>query len=379
MDNYKIEINAFGKFQVKINDIDVFDNFCRSEKAKEVFRYLLLFKDTKISKEKLLDMFWPGMPLEKAYQNLNSTVYLIRNTFDKVLKKGIGKSIVKSSNQMLWIVLPEDCYYDVEEFKKYIDLAIHEHDEQKRIDYCKKAIDIYKGDMFIEDEYSEWSASFREEYRELLINTLILLVETLYKLKKFDECMYYILKILEIDKYNESAAYYKLSVLISKGLYNQALKFYDEFVTLLKTELEISPPANLKLLYHKIKTQIESENSSKSESEIPNVLNAEEFKKILKIESKKRKTDSSLIEILIENGLITREKILDELLSKLRGSDIISMIGNRIYVLLSGLSNKEESEKIVRRLKEKLNLKGASLSLKNISLNKAVETLHDFT
>jgi hypothetical protein len=136
---------------------------------------------------------------------------------------------------------------------------------------------------------------------------------------------------------------------------------------------------NLKLLYHKIKTQIESENSSKSESEIPNVLNAEEFKKILKIESKKRKTDSSLIEILIENGLITREKILDELLSKLRGSDIISMIGNRIYVLLSGLSNKEESEKIVRRLKEKLNLKGASLSLKNISLNKAVETLHDFT
>ena len=375
MGTNRLVLRAFGKFQVELNGFSVFEKFCRSEKAKELFRYLLLFKDTKINKEKLLDIFWPGMTLDKAYQNLNSTVYLIRNAFDRASEKGIGKSIVRSSNQMFWLVLPEGYYYDVEEFKNFVNSAIHEHDDQRRIEYCKKAIEIYKGDLFTEDIYSEWSVSFREEYRELMINTLVLLVETLYKEKRFDECMYYIIKILEMDKYNESAIYYKILVLVSKKLYNQALKVYEEFAALLKEEMDISPSINLKELYYEVKKQIRNENTPTITPDIPNFLEIEEFKKYLKFELKKRCKNFILIEIFSKNSLIIKEKILNELFSNLREADIISAAGDKIYALLVDLKSKNEGGKIIKRLQKRFRGSGISVEIKDVDAVNVVETL----
>jgi len=368
-------IKAFGKFQVEMNGFLVFEEFCRSEKAKELFRYLLLFKNMKISKEKLLDVFWPGMTLEKAYQNLNSTIYFIRNAFDRASEKGFGKSILRSSNQMLWLELPKDYYYDVEEFERFVDLAIHENSNRERIKYCKEALSVYKGDLFTEDTYSEWSISFREEYRELMINTLILLIEALYKEENFDECMYYIIKVLEIDKLNESAIYYKMLALSSKSLHNQALRTYKEYEELLYKEMGISPSSNLRELFYKITRQSDNNKIEHNLTiDIPNLLNIDDFKQILNLELKKRRKNSSLIEFQISNNsLIIKEKFLNHLISNLRESDLISIDGKKIYVLLVELNDLKKAPKILKRLVRGFD--GDNILVKIVDTNSKIDIL----
>ena len=100
----RVFIQTFGKFAIKNGSESVQIPFKRSQKAQEITRFLIAYRNRKISKDFLCEEFWPGMDFYSAKHNLSTTMYLIRKGFDKVVEeKDFGKKMFKTSSQMCWL------------------------------------------------------------------------------------------------------------------------------------------------------------------------------------------------------------------------------------------------------------------------------------
>ena len=61
-------IRCFGYISIKVNDVEV-DISWRTKKAQELFAYLLCAKGEYVAKEKLIDLLWPNLDVEKGKSN----------------------------------------------------------------------------------------------------------------------------------------------------------------------------------------------------------------------------------------------------------------------------------------------------------------------
>jgi DNA-binding SARP family transcriptional activator len=130
------------------------------------------------------------MDEKNARQNLSSTLYVIRQAFDRVLGKSTAKKICRSTNQSCQLTFDKNFWYDVVQFRKEIDMANKTSKLDEKIDHLVKASTIYAGDFMIEDTDNEWIIPIREELREITIASLVDLIELLYKNNKLNESMY---------------------------------------------------------------------------------------------------------------------------------------------------------------------------------------------
>lgn len=65
----------------------------RTRKTLELFAYLLHNRNKFVSKDTLMDMFWPELPIDKGYQQLYTTIYHCRNS---LMKANISDILIKN-------------------------------------------------------------------------------------------------------------------------------------------------------------------------------------------------------------------------------------------------------------------------------------------
>lgn len=346
----EISITTFGKFQVLYDKTDILENYCKSQKACEIFRYLLAFYGRKIEKENLSELFWPGMGCKRARQNLSSTLYFVRNAFDNVVGTGFGKKILPSSSQMCWFELTNNTYYDVAELKDAITLANQSQNKLDKIAHLMNAEAIYKGDFMSEDSYNDWVKPLRSEFREIAINTLTQLTRLLFEERNYNESMFYTIRLLDIDQYNENAIYNKVKLLQLQGRPTEAIRIYEEYSEILKRKFNIKPGRNFEELLESIKFQSDSPvhetlavsgKSNYGDTPIPKgsiLVDMNTFMVMAKHESLKRNPQSFVVCFRIDNGNSTLYESVRNLtfnfLSLLRKGDVVSSTRNNIYILL---------------------------------------------
>lgn len=377
----EIKITTFGKFQVLHGKTDVLENYCKSQKACEIFRYLLAFYGRKIEKENLSELFWPGMGCKRARQNLSSTIYFVRNAFDTVVVEGFGKKILPSSSQMCWFELTGNTYYDVAELKNEIALANQSQSKPEKITHLMNAEAIYKGDFMCEDSYNDWVKPLRSEFREIAINTLTQLIRLLYEERDYNESMFYTIRLLDIDPYNENAIYNKVKLLQLQGRPTEAIRVYEEYEEILKRKFNIKPGRNLEELLESIKFQSDSPvndfTESTGKSQFGNIpipkgsilVDMNTFLVMAKHESLKRNPQAFVVCYKIDSGNSTSYESVRNLtfsfLSILRKGDIVTNTRDNIYILLAEVPDNAEDQivsrfivdKKIQELLEKLQIK----------------------
>lgn len=389
-----IRVTTLGNYSVysdKLN-VDILNSYCKSEKGCELFRYLLVNYEKKISKDLILELFWPKMDNRSARQNLSSTLYFIRHAFDRALGNGIGKKICKATTQSCWLSFDENFSYDVAEFRKEIDLANKSLKNDEKIEHLIKASTIYSGDFMIEDTYNEWVIPVREELRELAITSLVELIELLYQNKKVNESMFYTVKLLQIDPYNETAINSKIRILESQGRLVEAKKTYAKYSSYLEKKM-------YDYSFQKMNNAID-EQMKKSEKELNKqrefyrnkgplsqdnkkgalFMDFDVFMELSKFESLQREPRSAILSFKIDGfekiDEENRKKLIKALGSTLRRGDVISYQNNKVYILLikSGNAFTRNVQKRVIEQESFINL------IKNLGMNLMSEiyNLKDF-
>jgi len=214
----RLEIRTFGGFGVTEKENFLYQAFCGSPKSCELFAFLLANQESKISHDKLFELFWPGANHEKARQNLNSTVYLARKCIRKYMGKVFSDHVIVNSRSMCWSTLSEGVKVDFIEFEALIEKAEADPNVEQKVEWLKQAVELYLGDFMKDFSSSHWVRTYQRHYLYLQINALTELQRLLIMLDRLSEATLYNEQLLLLRPLNHTAKKLRSAISDAKDL-----------------------------------------------------------------------------------------------------------------------------------------------------------------
>ncbi|RUS43296.1 response regulator [Cohnella sp. AR92] len=203
----------------------------RSPKTEELFAFLLCRGS--VTREEIVDTLWSGLELEKAWKNLNSTLYYIRKAIDTDNAGGI---IVAGRNEIRIEESGITCdLYEFERLLKQIRL-----NPAKSHDLFQRAKLLYAGPLLNGKGYDwagEQSRRLEASYLELLEAAARLCLEQ----NEANQSLQYFVDILKWDPIREDIAQETIRLYIELGRKTEALRQYHRLEESLRLEFGTLP------------------------------------------------------------------------------------------------------------------------------------------
>ncbi len=247
----RLQVSFLGEFRVVVNDLSA--THWQGRKAKLLFAYLAINHKRRISREVLMETFWPAAEPEAARNSLNVALHQVR------------RALQETCPAFDFIMFKDECYFlnpalevslDVEAFKQHWQRAQcreRDHGREAAVPEFEAAANLYHGDFMEEEAYDGWASSQREHYKEIYL-VMLDRISKVYSLNgKPDRAVGLCENILARDNCREDIhrrlmlCYYRL------GKRDKALKQFKKCEEILLTELEVKPTRATLELFEKIK------------------------------------------------------------------------------------------------------------------------------
>ena len=137
------EVKAFGRLQLKYNGLVV--STFPTRKAQELLAFLLLNQGVPHSRDKLVELLWPGAPAENGRARLSTTLWRIRVLLDQF---GLPPdSWIESSSEAVMLETNPPAVIDVCLFEDYLEAAELAPEEEGEESLLQAAHALYSGDL----------------------------------------------------------------------------------------------------------------------------------------------------------------------------------------------------------------------------------------
>ena len=229
-------------------------------KAQALLIYLIIeFRrnpDRRIAKEELADLFWQGMPMPSALQNLRQTLYQIRKAIPEV-SAGNAETVPLLESDRKCVGIHTDArglYTDIDGVFAAAGKA-----KMQALPQMETVVDSLGG-IFLENfhvpgapAFDQWIEEIRESLGQVKRDYLEVLTQQYrdsgppLKAVQFSE------RLREEDPLLERYQSYYLQALSASGQRNKALQAYQAYERLLDSELGISPGTEIQALYENIR------------------------------------------------------------------------------------------------------------------------------
>jgi len=248
------QITAYllGSFRVAV-DYKPVKNWSGS-RGQGLLKYFLINKSHKVSRDVLMDVFWPEAGPEAARNNLNVALHALRRVFRTVTSIPV---VLYDNEKKTYQLNPDfQVWLDVDEFNRHLQAARQlelkgQHTQAVR-EY-EVAASLYQGDFLAENMYEEWTTLDRERLRIAYLDLLDRLSQVLFSQAQYTACVTLCQQILERDNCREDA-YRRLMRCHSRlGQPHLALRQYQACVETLRIELDVSPEQATLQLYQRIR------------------------------------------------------------------------------------------------------------------------------
>ncbi len=219
-----IEVHLLGEIKVIEDGIEIRFPF---KKAEALFAYLVTAQ--KVTREKLVTLFWPDLEETVAKKNLRNALYLVKGLFKGPIFELEGRQSVLLSQETLWSV----------------DLW---HWQSMPLQQLENTL---MGDFYVKDAefFMDWLMTTRESLREEMLTWLYSRLtannDPQQRLKLLKTILYH-------DPYDEAAYRMVMRVHGEQGNLNKAVEVYKQLEALLKQELGIEPDYDTLMLYRQI-------------------------------------------------------------------------------------------------------------------------------
>jgi DNA-binding SARP family transcriptional activator/Tfp pilus assembly protein PilF len=201
------------------------------EKTQALLAYLVLHPRLPQPREKLADLFYPEAPFERVRRNLSDTLYR--------LQKALGGDWFMIERDTVALRLDERLWVDVWEFERLAG-SDQEGDLQK-------AVDLYGGDL-LPELYDDWILSERELHRNQYLTMLENLAAAQETSGKLQQALLSWRRLITAEPLHEPAHQAYLRLLGRLQRYGEALAHYEYLKTLMRSELDVEPLAETRLV-----------------------------------------------------------------------------------------------------------------------------------
>lgn len=216
-------------------------------KNEELFVFFLSQETSSISKYLILDNLWPDIDAEKATTYLHNTLSSMKKDLKSV---GINIHTKFKNNQYFFEI--QEHYSDVKYFSNIIENTVLPFDsvDEHSVNYFEQILKIYTGDYLLFNDYL-WSLSTSKKLREQFKSAALALSRYYFLKHDYISTKRVLLKILDIDYYDEAIHELLLKVYLQDNDYSGFVKHYDELELFLYAECNSKPQNSIQSLYNK--------------------------------------------------------------------------------------------------------------------------------
>lgn len=240
-----------------LGDVEIYRDGTRigpfpTQTARDLFTYLSLNDDRMHPREVLVDLFWGDRPEDRALANLRTTLWRVRG----VVERGDdGVPHVRARDGKLGLNPESEIWVDVKEFERRAR-GIRSGDDAPVTDeeagQLREAIDLYRGDL-LEGSYADWCLFERERLRLVYLSALERLMVYEEARGAWDAALDLGGLILERDPLREDIHRRIMRCHVLRGDRPAALRQYRRCREILRSELEIDPMEETRLLHRVIR------------------------------------------------------------------------------------------------------------------------------
>ena len=243
---------CLGRFRVFVGDREIDSSEWKSNKAKEIFKYLVMGRaKNHVHKDVLLELIWPDQDYEKTLKRLHVALPAMRKALEPDVKKGESAYLVRE-NDNYRINYGLGGFVDVDLFEESINMADNEPDRNKRLSHLLQAESYYKGDFLEEDLYLEWCFEERENLKHKYLNALDKIIDIYESVNDIENAIRYSEKYLEIDNYSEEKYKKLMQYYFDSGNFSMGLKTYDKCYEKVVQELDCPLSNETGRIYEKL-------------------------------------------------------------------------------------------------------------------------------
>jgi LuxR family transcriptional regulator, maltose regulon positive regulatory protein len=238
---YDIRVKALGVIEVLINHRQVKDSDWRSNRAKEVFYYLLTHPKGETS-EQISTSLWPDLSPAKGNSNFHINLFRARQAlFPGIFITENGRYKI-NPNIRIW--------FDVTEFEWSISLVNKKNQGNKEDIVFEYAIELYGG-PFLAEFYTDWVEDRRRDLENAYLRILSQSAEINAKQGNYSVAISLLEKYIAIDPYQEDIYYRIMNLHLAVNNKPSALRIYKQYLDSLSGQ-EVKASSEIENLYKQL-------------------------------------------------------------------------------------------------------------------------------
>ena len=236
-DASSFEIRILGPFRVAVGGVPVSEARWARRKAKILVQLLALEPHHQLHRDQIVELFWPEYEPEAAANNLYKTIYLARRALEPRLSSGGESKFILAKGNRVALQAPGRLWIDAEEFEFRALEAIR----KANVDACEAALDLYQGELLVDQPYEEWATRRRERLR-LLHRKLVVKLAQLYEEKdQYPKSIERLRALVDSEPTDEHVHRQLMRLYALTGSKFQALAQYKQCCAALRSELDVEP------------------------------------------------------------------------------------------------------------------------------------------
>lgn len=254
--SHTVYVQLFGKFQLSVDGIIINNSEWKTKKVSGILKYLILNADKVIPRERLIEIFWAKKGTYSSDSN-SASLRVALSSIRKVFKKyGVSfygdNEFLEETKSTLMIKRNINLKIDIDDFNYYYSfytkIACNFSDVDKNIKTLEKIVNFYKGNLLDGDIYEDWIDIYTEDLKNKFFSSAFELSKLYIIKKKFDSACQLLLRILELDPYNEDACFALVKLYSKIGKRSMGISLYNKFEKNYIKNLEMKPVKSLKEL-----------------------------------------------------------------------------------------------------------------------------------
>jgi DNA-binding SARP family transcriptional activator len=246
-----LRISLFQKFSLQCDGHAI--DCIRSQKAQELFCYLLIFRNRSHHREVLAEKLWSDLKIDRTKKYLRKAVWQLQSSLNSISDCAI-RDLLKIEPEWLEVDTENCCWVDIgsfeESFKKVRGIR-GKNLNQSDFEALRQAIGLYKGDL-LEGWYQSWCIYERERFKEMLIRIYSKLMSFCEANHDYESGIEYGHHLLRYDPAHERTHRRLMRIHFLDGDRTAALRQYERCKRTLQADLSVDPGERTTRLYQEI-------------------------------------------------------------------------------------------------------------------------------
>ena len=246
MANSRLQITLFGEFGL-VHAGQPAPTFS-GERPIALLAYLLLHRQTAVSRQHLAFTLWPDSSDSQARANLRNLFYTLRQTLPDA-----DNYLAADAMTLQWRS-DADFTLDVADFEAALASAKTAVTDQEKLSCLETAVSLYQGDL-LPGNYDDWIIPRREDLRHAYLDALHQLMRLFENVGDFRAAARYGQRLLQSDPLDEAAYVQLMRLHALSGDRAGVRRLYETCVATLRRELDVEPSPTTQAAYEQLLRQ----------------------------------------------------------------------------------------------------------------------------